>query len=251
MPRKQPKPEDSAPRSRTVQVPDFMRADAGKGLEETKPEDIAWVGEQFLVGDADRERDKRVDAIARDIFSPRNALRLILDEIIRHNPITDRKWGNEARLETALTALLGSDPQTAQQAGDGGASAPRKSDKGRGGRKELADEGFLRVMAREYLRDLFKPSDQVRTITALCWDAIYEVMPNWQSMSPQQLDTVRSRLFRKFGDREARDRIMIEYTGAADYKAKRYIDLASKVLPYLAALGLVAPRSSPMDKTEQ
>jgi hypothetical protein len=251
--RKRTKNAEHEHRSRAADIPEFMRADAarrddaGKYVDETKPEDIAWVGEEFLTGDADRERDEKFDAVARTIFDSRYALRLILTEIIRHHPVAVGKRSDEARLDAALNALLGPDTGTVQE-GHEGETAP---DKPRGGRKELADENLLRIVAREYLRDTYGFSEKRRTVTELYRAAIYEAIRDWRSMSADQIDKIRRRLANKFTDRAARDRIMIEYTGSSEYEARRYIDLANRTLPFFRALGLVGPTPSSVDKTER
>src|SRR5580704_2881601 len=221
-----------------------LRADAGKYVDETKPEDIAWAGEEFLTGGADRERGEKFDAIKRTIFNSRYALRLILSQIICHHPVDKRS--DEARLDAALNALLGPDPGRVQE-GHEGETAPEKP---RGGRKELADENLLRIVAREYLRDTYGFSEKRRTVTELYRAAIYEAIRDWRSMSADQIDKIRRRLANKFTDRAARDRIMIEYTGSSEYEARRYIDLANRTLPFFRALGLVGPTPSSVDKTE-
>jgi hypothetical protein len=203
-------------------MPDLVRTYA----METKPEDIAWVGGEPFVGDADRERDEAFDATKRAIFNPRYALRRILTEIIRHHPVEHPKRSDEARLEDALTALLG--------------PVPSPTDKHPGGRKELADDELLRVIAREHLGDVYKFSEKPRTVTELCYVAMEEVIPSFKKLKAGELETIRHRLAGKFAAGEARDRIMIEYTGRTDYDARRYIDLTNKVLPYLSALGLIA-----------
>jgi hypothetical protein len=134
-----------------------------------------------------------------------------------------------------LTALLGPDLSTTEEVADAKVGT---ADKRQGGRKELADENLLRIVAREYLRDAYGFSHKSRTVTELCYDAICEEIPEWRKLNAGELDTIRRRLIRKFKAGAARDRVMIRYTGSAEYDARRYADLANRILPYLAALGL-------------
>jgi hypothetical protein len=226
-------------------MPAFMTADAGRGLEETRPEDVAWVGNEFLVGDADRDRDARNDRISRDIFNSEFALRLILSEIIRCHPSQDSQWSNEARLDTAIAALLGQDTKVARKSQNANPEARKRP----GGRKALTDEPLLRVMARDYLRDAYGFSGKTRTITTLCHKAIAEELPGWRTLTLHQLDSMRRRLARKFAAGTARDRVMIQYTGSTEYDVRRYVDLAEKILSYLFALRLVGQRPGSPDKT--
>ena len=213
-------------------LPAFMRADAGKGLEGTKPEDVAWLGEELLTGDAEHEQEKKFDKIAQEVFNSRHALRLILHEIIRKHPVKDRAQTNKARLDAALTALLGSDP-------DLGENRTGQLAKRRGGPKELPDDDLLRVMAREYLADAYGFSGKTRSISKLCDLAIEEVVPNWRTMTAGEKESTQRRLTRKFCAGALRDRVMIEYTAV---EGQQFFHLVEKALSYLAALGLADQR---------
>jgi hypothetical protein len=196
------------------------------------------VGDEFLVGSADQERDEKYDAYEREIFTPRYALRLILDAIIRNHK--DRRRSNEARLEDALIALLGSDVGTTEKSTVIETGTPEKHP---GGRKKLVKKDLLDVVAREYLLDTYGFSHKKRTMTDIYYDAMAEVYPNFRDLNQRELDTIRRGLDRKFEAGEVRDRVMIEYTGRANYEARRYIDLTSQILRLLAALGFTGQRA--------
>lgn len=209
------------------QGPAFMRDAAGMGTEDFTPEDVAWAGETYLVGEADRERDKRFDEIAKEVFNSRHALRLILYEIIRRHPVNERGRTDKARLGAALTALLG------DRSAEAGAKA--RADKKRSGPNKETDDDLLRVIAREYLVDAYGFSGKRRSFSKLCDEAISEIMPKSRTLTSPERDTIRRRLNHKFGPGAIRDRVMIEYTAA---EGEQFFHLVRKALLYLSALGL-------------
>ena len=74
--------------------------------------------------------------------------------------------------------------------------------------------------------------------------------PDWKRIDDKEFEATRRRLEREFAAGRKRTRVMIEYSGSARYDDRRYIDLARRVLSYLAVLGLVAQRDLITDETE-
>jgi len=202
-----------------------MKSDAGKGHEYPVE---SWLGEEgMLFGEADRARDDRYDEIARSIFNPRSALKMILVQIIRDHPLTDGR-SLEARLDTAVSALMGPDEPP-------GAEGKNDSKKGAGGRKNLIrDNELLQIVASEYQQDVGKS----RSITDLCRSALREYIPNFEKMNKDNQENLIRQLRRKFNEKGIKDKAMVEYTEKDSYFNRRYFDLAVRVLLYLGLLGI-------------
>lgn len=218
-------------------IPPFMRADARKGTEGWTPEDMAWIGEKLLTGDAARERDEELNVLSKNIFTPRNALRRILLEIIQHNRLPNRKLKDGVRLEQALAALVGPEPATTPQA-----DLDTQTKRHPGGPKTKPDDALLLAIAREYFADTHGLFGKKRSITKIINEVIETDVPNSKELNLKQKKSIRRRLAKKFKEAPDRDRVMLKYSGGAHYEAKQYVDFNKNVLRNLAGVELVDPK---------
>lgn len=106
-------------------LPDFMRADLGRGKENITAADVEWVGED---GKLDEDA-----LLAKHGYEPETALDMILRAVIAAHP--KRNSSLAARLEFAKSALFG--------------NAPR-------GRRTSDDYEILLDIAWEYFNEQFK-----------------------------------------------------------------------------------------------
>jgi hypothetical protein len=102
---------------RVEEMPEFMKADVGRGTEEFKPEDLPWMGDE-----GDLDSDQLVSHLGHDPLSPLEYVLLaIIDahaqkpapqpkskDAPKRSPGKGREMTRGARLEMAIAALTGS-----------------------------------------------------------------------------------------------------------------------------------------------
>jgi hypothetical protein len=197
-------------RSMADDPPSFMVAHAGKGLEGLTASDLQWTGEL---------PDAVVDAIASQALGPAAALRRILIEIIRSNPIVV-KPAPKARLAKAMEALL-----------------PLSSPKGKAGQKKsIENEQILTLLAREsFARKI--GYEHVST-SRLCRKILMKVVPAANGWSAKVRETKIEDICAQF----AHDEDALLAAASVDAVESAHRDKHIKeVLKHLTILGVVNP----------
>ena len=196
-----------------TEPPEFMKQQAGHGLEGIGPDDVVWVGEDGTLA------EKKVQMIIKSVFGQKAALRFIVRAVINRHPVKNGSTTKDERIDSAMRALLGLSARRGPKLLDG-------------------DEEILSLIGDEYYLDFFTAGRKKRSLSEICRAILQKKLPDYQNLNSSEQDHKVRRLRRKFN--YSKDQILVARSYENELpEGRAFRKNMTQTLRSMAALGIV------------